>query len=426
MVDDLIRAACSNDVRKAIGLLRAMPSLAAFDLFTACICGDAETVRGLVAADPQLVHRKGGPLDIEPILYACYSRFLRADRARRNGIVEAARLLLDKGANPNASFWIDGPKQKWLQTALFGAAGIANDVELTTLLLDSGARFDPEDKETLYHTAEFPDPACLRLLLERAHVPIGQIKYCLGRVIDFEYPRHTALLLQHGADPNFRMTCHGLRTQMHKAVYLQRSAEIVRMLIDAGGDVNAVDEQGASILRSAVRNGDAAVIDLLRAHGARDDSITEMDALRGCPMTLCLAASRDDVATIDRLLDNGAPVDASLAGDQLPPLHCATWHGRFNATRRLVERGADIHAKNGYGGDAIASAIHGSTNCSDPNGGPSMRLPEEAFPGEYPRIIEYLIARGAKLPQKMPDDASAAVRELLTRHGVRNGEPKAG
>lgn len=417
----LVTAACGNDMRQARLLLETQPQLASFDIYTACACGEVHAVERFLAHDAALATAKGGPLKHEPILYACFSRFLRADPARRDGIVQVVRLLLDRGADPNASYWVDGPKQRWLQTPLYAAGGIANNLALLTMLFDAGAKVDARDLEVLYHTIEFPDPACLRLLLERGKPPLEQIKYCLGRATDFEYPEHIALLLAAGADPNFRINWDGQRTHLHKAVYLDRSVEIVRMLIDAGSDVNAIDESGISVLRCAVRNGNAPVVALLRSRGAREDGVNEADARRGGPITLCLAAMRDDVATIDRLLDGGADVNAPAAPDQTPPLHWAAWRGRLNAVRRLVERGADIHWVNSYGGAALGTAIHGSANCFDPEGGPGMRLHEEALSGEYPRIIEYLIARGAKLPDKIRG-GSDAVQEILRRHGVPDAE----
>ena len=93
----------------------------------------------------------------------------------------------------------------------------------------------------------------------------------------------------------------------------------------------------------------------------------------------------------------------------------------MNAVRRLVERGADIHWKNGYGGDALGTTIHGSANCFDTEGGPGMRLPTEAVTGDYPAIVEFLIAKGANLPDRIRG-GSDAVQEVLRRHGVLDAE----
>jgi hypothetical protein len=419
---ELIKAACSNDVRKARLLTQVEPDLASFDIYTACVCGEADAVKQYLSRDSTLADRKGGPLGIEPILSACFSRFLRADPARAEGIVLAVRALLERAADPNAHAWIESGGQRWLQSTLYGAAGIANNAKLTTLLLDAGARLDAqEDNESLYHATEFPDPSCLRLLLERGSPPADQVFYCLGRATDFEYPAHVALYLKAGANPNFRIKWDGLRTQLHKAVYLSRSAEIVGLLIDGGGDVNAADEQGISILRSALLNGNAEVVNLLRSRGARDENVTETDVRQGSPITLCIAAGRNDVATINRLLDAGADPNRPAAPDQTPPLHWAAWRGRFNAVQRLVERGADIHWVSSYGGNALGAAIYGSANCFDTEGGPGMRLHEEAIAGDYTQIVEYLIACGSKPPDRVYG-GSDAVQEILRSHGIPDAE----
>ena len=77
----LVRAACGGDMRKATTLLEAEPTLERFDFYTACVCGATEHVARLLERDPSLARRRGGPLDREPILYACLSpRHLRGNR----------------------------------------------------------------------------------------------------------------------------------------------------------------------------------------------------------------------------------------------------------------------------------------------------------------------------------------------------------
>jgi hypothetical protein len=124
---ELVKAACSNDVRKARLLLETEPELASFDLYTACACGELAAVERFLVRDPSLTSQKGGPLDHEPILYACFSRFMRSDPKRRDGIVRAVRMLLDRGADPNAFYWMESEGERWFQSALYGASGIGND-----------------------------------------------------------------------------------------------------------------------------------------------------------------------------------------------------------------------------------------------------------------------------------------------------------
>src|SRR4051812_39857975 len=92
----------------------------------------------------------GGPRGRAPLLYVTHSCFAG---------VALARDLLERGADPNASF----VNEYGQMSALYGAAGRVHHPELTRLLLEAGA--DPDDGESLYHAAEAPSPDCLRILL---------------------------------------------------------------------------------------------------------------------------------------------------------------------------------------------------------------------------------------------------------------------
>ena len=440
----LAKSACSGDLRIARALLDAEPGLARQDLWTACACGEAEVVAAHLSRDPTAATRKGGPLGREPILYACFSRYLRADPGRAAGIVRVVRLLLDHGADPNSYYLEDhGGNKPLAQHCIYAAAGIANSTELTRMLLDAGAVVsaagmewsDPLSpaNEVVYHAAEHRDTACLEMILARA--PKGAIDYCIGRALDYEHPEAIELFLKAGADPNHRVGWKGPRTQAHKAVVAGRSTPIIEMLLDHGADPNARDAFGMSMYRSAVRHGQHETAALLAARGADTSDVTEDDVATGelmagrtparrpariDPHLLAEAASRDDVRAIRVLIQAGADVNALAGFNVMGPLHWACWRGNFEAAELLVANGADLAAKNEYGGDALGTAIHGSTHCFDEGGG-GMKLPEEVPPRGYARIADLLVQRGAPLPKHM-GHASEAVREVLRRHGVEERE----
>jgi len=84
-------------------LLDEHPWIADAELLTACVLGRAERIGQLLRSDRSLAATLAGPRGWTPLLYLCFSRFLRPARKHSGGFVEAARLLLDAGPIPTAS-----------------------------------------------------------------------------------------------------------------------------------------------------------------------------------------------------------------------------------------------------------------------------------------------------------------------------------
>jgi ankyrin repeat protein len=417
----LVRSACSSDLRTARTLLDAEPDLARHDLATACVTGEVDVVRRIVERDPDVVDRRLGPSDWTPLLYACYSRFLRADPVRADGIRSTAGVLLDAGADPNAG-WQSG---EYLEVALFGAAGIANDPILTRMLLDAGA--DPNETledpasigESLYHAIEFPDLECARLLLEAGTHP-DRVSYCLSRALDFPEPERAALLLEYGARPK--------SSQLRTAVFRSRSPETIAGILDAGAPVDKPDKHGLTPLRIATRWGRDDLARLLTDRGADPAAVTEEDRQIGAIVTgsgpaavskppaelLDWAAHRGDAATVTRLLEAGAALQG--AGD-MPVLRQAAWRGHADVVRVLVDHGAPLVWEDG---SAIGAALHGSFHCHEAEAGPTMRTDDEVTHGDYPGVLRILLDAGAPIPERLWD-ADLGAEVLFARLGVDPG-----
>src|SRR5262249_60099216 len=131
------------------------------------------------------VGARGGPRGWPPLAYVCHSCFAPADLARD---------LLARGADPNGFF----VNEYGRMSALYGAAGVVHDPELTRVLLEAGA--DPDDNESLYHSTEAESTSCLGLLLEHGATISGT--NALPHALDDERIEHVRLLLEAGADPN--------------------------------------------------------------------------------------------------------------------------------------------------------------------------------------------------------------------------------
>lgn len=397
----LIVAVMSADLRRARALLDADPALARHDLACACATGEADEVSRRLAMRPQAANEPTGPNGWEPILYACFSRLLRGDQQRAEGIREVVRRLLDARADPNAAF----VKGDWLQVALYGAAGIAGDPELTMLLLQAGADANDEREglhgnEVLYHACEFEDPTCARLVIE-AGARQDVIDYNLGRALNFPNTAMVEMFCTHGARPR--------ADHLHQAVWRRRPVPTVAALLDAGAPIDAPDEHGLTPLQIALLWGEDEVAQLLRERGATDVAAPEVPQALHDEM-LMLAVQGGHLETMLMLLDGGARIDGDPESDEVPLGH-ACWRGRVTMVRELVERGAALTFHDG--GSAIGAALHGSRHCHEPEGGPTMRLVEEIPTEPYAEIVRFLLDAGAPVPERLGDDGRGPLATTL-------------
>jgi ankyrin repeat protein len=348
------------------------------------------------------VHAPGGPNGWAPLLYAAHSCFAPA------GLLAD---LLARGADPNAAYVNEyGP-----QSALYGAAGVVFDPEMTRLLLEAGA--DPDDGESVYHAATAPDPTCLRLLLEHGADP--RETNALGSGLDEERPEHLRLLLEHGADvAEGAVVAHAVRRG--------RSPEIIRLLAAHGADV---DRPGGETWRGDVplrtpyqqavlraREDQMAALADLGARTGVDPADAALGRLaRGEPLAEPLPASLDPDAQeclvlaalrghVDAVLDAapGGPafvgvVAGSPAGTLL---HHAAWVGNAAVARRLLERGADPDGRApGAAGRPLGWAAAAST------GGPGA--------GDHVGVAEALVAAGALIDPADAEQAEGPLRDWL-------------
>jgi ankyrin repeat protein len=414
----LIASATSFNLRRARRLLRADPALARQDLACACVTGEADDVSRRIEAEPAAVSGPAGPYDWEPLLYACFSRLLRGDPERAPGIREVARRLLAAGADPNAVYVND---HNWIQVALYGAAGINGDPELTAMLLDAGA--DPTDdregfhgNEVLYHACEHADPTCARLVIEAGAMQ-DFVDYDLGRALNF--PNHEMI----------EVFCERARpwaAHLHQAVWRRRPPQTIAALLDAGAPLDEPDEHGLTPLQIATLWGEDGVAQLLRDRGADQ---TEGTAVEPSPSLLSemliLAIQGGHFETMCRLLDSGARVDGDPESDD-DPLGQACWRGRVEIARELVRRGAALTFREGR--SAIGAALHGSRHCQDPEGGPTMQTIDEIDTEPYAEIVKLLIAAGATVPDRMGPKGRPTAK-LLAELGIEpppsaSGEPE--
>jgi ankyrin repeat protein len=372
-----------GDLAEAQALLAAHPELLTQSIHAAAVWGDSAAVTRFLQHEPALVNALGGPRGWDPLTHLCFSRFLRLDPSRSEGLVASARHLLAAGANPNTGWNETLPEGRvFLEAVMYGAAGIAQHPGLTQLLLDHGA--DPNDEETPYHVPETYDLAVLQILLDSGRFTAESLSTVLLRKCDWHDVEGVRLALRSGADPN-RQTRWG-RTAFHQAVIRNNPLAIVEAMLDHKADPT-LPFHGTPGFVLAAREGRGDILQLLQQrgwslefHGV--DRLLAACALGDASQARGLAAEifgaqAPDRAEVGRWLgrfaNSGDPVSMATLLDvvlawgisvdaewpegldfmNIPrrstPLQVAAWRARHAVVALLVEHGADVHRKDPLG-----------------------------------------------------------------------------
>ena len=182
------------------------------------------------------------------------------------------------------------------------------------------------------------------------------------------------------------------KERRHKAIEML-TREVQGGPIRSGAELEAV--QG---IASAAQSGDADA--LRRQLDARPDLINAL-AGRGFPKAtaLHLAALRNHHNTARLLIERGADLDAREFPDNAAPLHFAAMYGDLDMVRLLVEAGADVDGR----GDDPEVGIVGWATC---------------FKQVREDVAEYLLSHGAALNiwTAIALDKVDDVREMLARN----------
>jgi ankyrin repeat protein/mono/diheme cytochrome c family protein len=292
----LIAALRAGDRETFARLLKENPAAAklrgkggATVLMNAAIYGDLDSMRQLIdrGADVNAANEAGATA----LMWA-------ADDA------EKTRLLLDHGADPNATSEIQ-------RTPLTIALGYRRSAAVVKLLLDHGAKTDASA-----YAGRNPFPAAardeelLRTVIEHG-VPISRLsaglslavaedcRVCVGILVKggakvAPSASMTAALasrdgkavkavLEMGADPSFAVPTIGFTALMVAVVSESAALEDTKSLLEHGANVNAKTAAGATALDFAERQGDPAVIDLLRKAGAVEGDTVPAPELKPKP-----------------------------------------------------------------------------------------------------------------------------------------------
>lgn len=282
--------------------------------------------------------------------------------ATENGNVDILKLLVARGADLHIVYHdFYGP------TTLLGLAVEKGHTEAVRYLLENGV--DPNKEAHEYRGGLTP----LAIAIEKGHVEIVRI------------------LLQHGADPNRKCIFRnytpiqylGERTE-ELGLCVGRFVKMLTLLVRSGGDINAQDRDGFSLLHNLIRNNRC-----------------RLDKL------------------INRALRLGLNVNIKNTDGHTPLFYACRNPNNFYLIETLIRKGADVNTKDAEGNRLLVACLKDVNN---PKYGVDSYEYYEYFSGSYvirswKKDIEYvakiLIEKGAYATRKPVAHYSETVADTL-------------
>jgi ankyrin repeat protein/catechol 2,3-dioxygenase-like lactoylglutathione lyase family enzyme len=236
----------------------------------ACARGDVNELRQLLASDPGLVHATK-----PPVPYGGWTALHEAVKSTR---VDAVRLLLDHGADPNAReagdnttplHWAAATGRRDIVEALLKAGGDVHgygDVHELDVIGWGTLYHGPDEDANSLNESRL---ATVSLLLERGATHHIFSAICVG---DLELIQR--LVEQNPETLERRMSRfeHG-QTALHFAISRKRY-DILDLLIELGADLEAEDRHGRTAMAVAMLFGDREAMSRLHAAGANEQRVS--------------------------------------------------------------------------------------------------------------------------------------------------------
>jgi ankyrin repeat protein len=435
-LQEKVAAFCVASVRDWTGAAPAMlaeaPEIAGYSFATALLLGDADWVRAEVERDPAAATRRDPVTGWTPLHAVCASRWYQLDPARADGLLAAARLLLDAGADPNAPLGPGGraPLQCAAATA---SSGVGNEAVMR-LLLERGAVATDDD---FYLTAFSSDGyRCLRLLLSHAPAVAKDAGKALSAPVSTRDVEGVRLLLDGGVDPRRYADDDGHpMSAVYAAVHAACPAEVIDLLIGHGADPTLPGPDGQTAAWLAIVRGRTDLDGLLSARSGVTDTArfagacmrADRDTAAGLAAAdpglvsrmedgelaaLVHAAEAGDETAVALMLDLGFPVGAQRPEDGGTALHAAAYAGSAPVVRLLIGRGANLEALDGqWESTPLDWAIVGSGY-----------RPTSAPSPDWVATVRVLVEAGAStedisLSPDSPKPPSPEVASLLRSYG---------
>src|SRR5260370_5174440 len=334
-----------------------------WDAITAAAAGDTPTLRRLIERDPSLTHSE-----------YWYTRPIHF--AVREGHLEAVRILLEAGADPEWNGYHDGSLIEMARDR--GHEGI---VQLLDAARERRGRIAPAEvcsDHPIHLAAEAGDIQRVRDLLD--------------------------------ADPTL-VHCGDATggTELHRAV-MGSAREVIALLLDRGADIHAIHGVGRGAPTGwwppDVRAIDIAIWGAPRRRG-RDFETARLLLARGASYDLTIAAALGDLNRVTALLDEDPRRLSAAPPNGRRALPAAVQFGHGAIARLLLDRGADPNwpEKDASRGAALyAAARAGDRELVElllaPGADPNSEVESSGnavFAAKTPELRALLMARGGTI-----------------------------
>lgn len=261
---------------------------------------------------------------------------------------EMVRTLLKKGADPNVAittaFEFEGETVQAGSTALMAALA-KKQSENARILIENGADVNAKTENgvaALTIAAVAGDHLSVKALLDKGADPKAKTTK------DFV---SKGMPVFEGGDAMLAAGDGG-------------NAECLRLLIEAGGDVNSANTVGATPLMAAATKGHLEAVKFLVEHGADVNGKTTKKFMIGKnpvpkgSSVLSGAVYKGHKAVVRYLVDHGANVNIHDDDYGMDPLYLACMKGYLEISKILVDGGTDVFYINKRGDTAYGVAYH--------------------------------------------------------------------
>jgi ankyrin repeat protein len=232
--------------------------------------------------------------------------------ARRPGNTAVVSLLLERGANPNPNPHPAAESSPLMEAATAGDAG---SVEL---LLGRGAEVKDSGEPALEMAFSQRCPKCAALLIAKG-LSKEDYSVALPNIAAFGDVNAVRLMLDHGANVN-AVDPLGRTALIYAAASDLLPLDVVKLLVDRGADINATDghklggDSGLTVLDIAKLHGETPVVEWLVKSGAKGTA----------PNPPVLKARREN--TIQSAIQGSLPLIQRADANFVPKAACVSCH----------------------------------------------------------------------------------------------------